>query len=116
MNENEQKKIFSRNLIRLIEKSGKTQKEIADAIGVSPQTFNTWVQGIALPRMGKVQVLADYFNVNKSDLIDGEYRPVDYTPLIHAVARNLMDLPEGDILTVNKIIDGFKLKNENRKE
>ena len=55
MSENEQKIIFSRNLLKLVSAQNKTQKEVADAIGVSPQTFNTWCQGIALPRMGKVQ-------------------------------------------------------------
>lgn len=70
MSEDEQKKIFSRNLNRILSERRKTQKEVADAIGVSPQTFNTWCQGIALPRMGKVQLLADYFKVNKSDLIE----------------------------------------------
>ena len=44
--------------------------EIAKSIDVSPQTFNTWCQGIAIPRMGKVQALADYFHINKSDLIE----------------------------------------------
>lgn len=66
----EQKKIFSKNLVALLSQRNKTQKEVADAISVSPQTFNTWCQGIALPRMGKVQRLADYFNIEKSDLID----------------------------------------------
>ncbi len=70
MSEAEQKRIFQRNLLKYISESGKTQKEIADAISVSPQTFNTWCQGIALPRMGKVQLLADYFHINKSDLIE----------------------------------------------
>lgn len=70
MSEETQKKIFSRNLLKYIDISQKKQKEIADAIGVSPQTFNTWCQGIALPRMGKVQALADYFHINKSDLIE----------------------------------------------
>lgn len=70
MNDIEQKKIFSRNLNNLLSQRNKTQKEVADAISVSPQTFNTWCQGIALPRMGKVQRLADYFNIEKSDLID----------------------------------------------
>lgn len=115
MSETEQKRIFSRNLIRLIETSGKTQKEIAETIGVSPQTFNTWVQGIALPRMGKVQALADYFHINKSDLIDEEYRPADYTPLVHAAARNLMELPDEDVLTVSSIIEALRLKNKNEK-
>ena len=77
MSDELQKHILSLNLNRLLEESGKKQSEVAEAIGVSPQTFNTWVQGIAMPRMGKVQKLADYFNVLKSDLIedssDGHY-------------------------------------------
>ncbi len=70
MTDKEQKKIFSQNLNVYLSLSKKTQKEVANDIGVSPQTFNTWCQGIALPRMGKVQKLADYFNIEKSDLID----------------------------------------------
>lgn len=70
MNDIEQKQIFSKNLNALLSQRNKTQKEVADAISVSPQTFNTWCQGIALPRMGKVQRLADYFHIEKSDLID----------------------------------------------
>lgn len=70
MSENEQRAIFSKNLNKLLSIHEKSQKEVADAIGVSPQTFNTWTQGIALPRMGKIQLLADYFHVNKSDLLE----------------------------------------------
>lgn len=70
MSEDKQKIIFSKNLNSYIENSGKTQLEIAKSIGVSPQTFNTWCKGIAIPRMGKVQALADYFHINKSDLIE----------------------------------------------
>lgn len=70
MTDMEQKKIFSKNLNLLLSQHNKTQKEVADAISVSPQTFNTWCQGIALPRMGKVQRLADYFNIEKADLIE----------------------------------------------
>lgn len=70
MSEERQKLIFTRNLNAYIEASGKNQLEIAKSIGVSPQTFNTWCRGIAIPRMGKVQALADYFHINKSDLIE----------------------------------------------
>ena len=70
MTDERQKKIFSKNLSNYLHIYGKTQREVADAIHVSPQTFNTWCQGIALPRMGKVQLLADYFCINKSDLIE----------------------------------------------
>lgn len=72
MADEEQKIIFSKNLNKYLSQSQKTQKEVAEAINVSPQTFNTWCQGIALPRMGKVQKLADYFGILKSDLIDNK--------------------------------------------
>ena len=70
MSEQEQRRIFSQNLRYFISQQDKSQKEIADAIGVSPQTFNTWYQGIALPRMGKVEALTQYFGIRKSDLIE----------------------------------------------
>ena len=70
MTDEEQKEVFSKNLSYYISLFEKTQKEVAAAISVSPQTFNTWTQGIALPRMGKIQLLANYFNINKSDLLD----------------------------------------------
>nr|DAE98456.1 MAG TPA: Repressor protein CI [Caudoviricetes sp.] len=66
----QQKIIFATNLKHLIDKSEKTQKEVATAIGVSPQTLNTWLQRIALPRMEKIQLLADYFGISKTDLLD----------------------------------------------
>ena len=79
MSEKDQKRIFSSNLNRILAESGKSQKEVADRIGVSPQTFNTWCRGIALPRMGKVQALADYFGIQKSDLLEEyEEKPSGY--------------------------------------
>ena len=101
MADEDQKRIFSKNLNKYLSLFNKTQKEVADAIGVSPQTFNTWCQGIALPRMGKVQALADYFKINKSDLIDEKNE--DYTsfcpdPDIRRIerARNNMDQKNRD--------------------
>ena len=70
MTEEEQRKIFSKNLNYYITNSGKQQKEIAADLGISPTTFNTWCVGKIMPRMGKVQAIADYFNIGKSDLID----------------------------------------------
>ncbi len=70
MSDQEQKQIFAKNLNNQLLIANKTQKEVADAINISPQTFNTWCQGIALPRMGKIQLLADYFRIAKSDLLE----------------------------------------------
>ena len=70
MTELEQKRIFSTNLCALLSARQLTQREVADSIGVSAQTFNTWCRGVAIPRMDKIQRLADYFHVEKSILID----------------------------------------------
>ena len=70
MTDKEQTRIFQKNLLKYLELTGKSQKEVADAIGVQHQTFSAWCCGIAFPRMGKVQALADYFHIKKSDLIE----------------------------------------------
>lgn len=64
------KKIFARNLTRYIAQSGKTQKELADMLGVAQSTFNNWCTGVRYPRMDKVEQLAAYFGIMKSDLIE----------------------------------------------
>lgn len=66
----EQKRIFSKNLMYLITQSGKQQKEIAKDLGISYTTLNTWTRGASMPNTAKIESLADYFGVLKSDLID----------------------------------------------
>ena len=99
MADEEQKKIFSKNLNKYLSLNNKTQKEVADAIGVSPQTFNTWCQGIALPRMGKVQLLADYFNIGKTDLIDENTEgitPKDERDIAKDLNRIMTEIKKGN--------------------
>lgn len=97
MTEIEQRRVFARNLNRQLSLSGKTQKEVAEAIGVLPSTFNTWCTGAAIPRMGKVQLLADYFGIKKSELIDDKEpdTPSWYAdPETAAIAQQIFDDPE----------------------
>ena len=75
----EQCRIFSTNLNRLLNETHKSQIEVASAIGISQQTFNTWTRGIAFPRMDKVQLLADFFGVGKDYLIERQ-KPYDPVP------------------------------------
>lgn len=65
---------FSNNLNRLISDSGKQQVDVARDLKILPTTLNNWCTGKALPRMGSIQLLADYFHVKKTDLIE-EYKP-----------------------------------------
>lgn len=64
------KRIFANNLLYYIERSGKTQREIAESINVPPSTLNTWITGKKYPRIDKIEMLANLFGVLKSDLIE----------------------------------------------
>lgn len=71
------KQVFSQNLRMYMAESGKTQKDLADIIGVTAPTFNEWVSGKKFPRIDKIQKLADYFGILKSDLIeDKQNKPI----------------------------------------
>ena len=64
------KEIFAKNLNYYIEKSGKSKKELAEIVGVAPSTFNEWTKGKKYPRIDKIEILANYFGILKSDLIE----------------------------------------------
>ena len=66
----EHKVVFSENLKMYMALSGKSRKEICEALGYSYFTFSDWVNGKKMPRMDKVEQLANYFGILKSDLIE----------------------------------------------
>lgn len=71
------KEVFAKNLRYYMEREGLTQKELSDVVGVSAPTFSDWINGKIYPRIDKVERLADYFGILKSDLIEeksDEYR------------------------------------------
>lgn len=66
----ENKNVFSENLQYYMNERGVTRKEISDALDISYFTVTSWVNGKKYPRMDKVERLAEYFGILKSDLIE----------------------------------------------
>ena len=64
------KEIFSINLKRLMEQRGVSRQDLSKVLGVSYFTISDWVNGKKYPRMDKVEMLAAYFGILKSDLIE----------------------------------------------
>lgn len=88
------KEVFSKNLQYYIENSRITQKDLAKIIGVSAPTMNDWVKGHKFPRIDKIEKLAAYFGILKSDLIeDKQKQPVQDE--LSDVKRALIDLIDG---------------------
>lgn len=87
------KEIFARNLSYYVKQSGRDQKEIADVVGVAPSTFNEWVKAKKYPRIDKIEILANYFGILKSDLIEEhEKHPPTASPELTDRERLLLDL------------------------
>lgn len=70
MSEDLYKKIFSKNLRYYMELNGKTQVDIINDLGINKSAISTWCNGTRLPRMDKVDALAKYFGISRSDLIE----------------------------------------------
>lgn len=64
------KAIFSKNLKRYIEKSGKDRRELAEIWGFPYSTVTEWINGKKYPRIDRIEIMADYFGIQKSDLIE----------------------------------------------
>nr|DAS73584.1 MAG TPA: Repressor protein CI [Caudoviricetes sp.] len=70
MSDEDYRIIFARNLNKYMEICNKKQADIINDLGINKSAISTWINGTRMPRMDKVQALADYFGVNKSDLLE----------------------------------------------
>ena len=107
------KQFFANNLKRYMELSGKNQKELAEIAGVSAPTFNEWVNGKKFPRINKVQILADYFGIKKSDLIEeklSEEQKAGNDTLAGIIVRLRMDADFRQLIETLYALDSEKLK------
>ena len=88
------KEVFAKNLAFYVARSGRDQREIAETVGVAASTFNEWVKGKKYPRIDKIEILANYFGILKSDLIEDseakENSPSE--PQLTGVDKELLDL------------------------
>ena len=87
------KKTMAENLSYYIELSGKTQKELSEIVGVAYSTFNDWVNGKKYPRIDKIEIMANYFGILKSDLIE-EKRMKEHPEEMAALAASIMRDPD----------------------
>lgn len=64
------KEIFSKNLQYYMRINNKDRNDIAKDLDIPYSTLTDWYNGNKYPRIDKIQLLADYFNINKSDLVE----------------------------------------------
>ena len=64
------KETMSKNPKYYIALSGKDRRELAEIWGFPYSTITDWINGKKYPRIDRIEVMADYFGILKSDLIE----------------------------------------------
>lgn len=125
MKDKEMREVFKENLRYFLEINGWSQADIARKLGVSTATAAKWATVESMPRVDKINKLADWFGIKSSDLLEPRnnepyydnsksrelaeflYKNPEYSVLFDAV-RNIS--PE-DIEYVRLFIERFGGKN-----
>lgn len=67
-----QREILAKNLNSLLEKKRLSQADVIRALGLPEATVRSWFSGEKYPRLDKIQMLADYFNVPRSRITEDQ--------------------------------------------
>ena len=72
MSELGNKAIMAENIQRLMNNRGIDRNKICADLGFKYTTFTDWVKGKTYPRIDKIELMANYFGVPKSHLIESQ--------------------------------------------
>lgn len=87
------KEIFSSNLRRYMKLNQVARKKLSEDLGVSYYTITDWVNGKKYPRMDKVELLAAYFGILISDLVEDKKEMQKNNDTAVDIVDKLMDNP-----------------------
>ncbi|EMF0380245.1 transcriptional regulator [Enterococcus hirae] len=93
----ENKEVMANNINHYMKKYGIDRKKLSSDLGISYTTLTDWIKGKTYPRIDKIEMLANYFNISKSDLVENK-----------SEEKNL--LIEKTLSTMKKIDDEKKQK------
>ena len=85
------KEIFAKNLKYYMELNNKDRNDICRDLKFPYTTFAEWYNGNIYPRIDKIELIANYFNIKKSDLIERKEKkdpfgnPVTSIPILGIV-------------------------------
>lgn len=106
------KTVFSENLRYYITKNNELQKDIAEIAKVSAGTISDWLKRRSYPRMDKVQLLAEHWGIQMSDLV--EERSVDNQYYLQKESKMIADELAKDPDTLIMFQEFQKLSPANR--
>ena len=88
----ENKEIFANNLSFYMEQKGVDRNTLCADLDLKYTTVRDWLKGITYPRIGKIELLANYFNINKSDLIENKISTAQSDSLLEKITNTARKL------------------------
>lgn len=81
------KEIFSQNLKYYMYKYDVDRNALCDTLGFKYMTVSDWINAKTYPRIDKIEILANYFNIKKSDLVEKQTdKQIDILPVYNQLA------------------------------
>lgn len=100
------KKVLSNNIKKLMKQHGVERLKMAADLNVKYTTLTDWINGNTYPRIGSIEKIANYFNVEKSDLI--ERKPDNVIPITKTVKIPLLgEIACGDPILAEENIEEY---------
>lgn len=103
------KEIMAKNIRYYMDKFNVTQTEICNTLGIKMPTFSDWVNAKTYPRIDKIELMANYFGIEKSDLVENRNRSSKRGVTINVLGRVAAGIP---IDAIEEIIDTEEITRE----
>lgn len=116
MNDLGNKEVFAKNLKYYMELHNKSRNDIAKITNVPYSTVSSWCNALFYPRIDKIEMLANYFNILKSDLVEDKDRKETNSnikiPLLGTVKAGYDYLAEENIIDYVSVTDSSLNNND----
>ena len=64
------KEVMAKNINKYMKMNKISRNKMSEALDVSYSTLSDWVNAKTYPRIDKIEMMANYFGVSKSDLVE----------------------------------------------
>ena len=98
----EMREVFADNLNFYMKKYDIKQDVLMSVTGMSQAAVSDWMNAKKYPKIGNIQKMADYFKIDKSDLIE-EKKEGDVDEDIKIIGRDMKEMTKEQRATLKKI-------------
>lgn len=110
------KEVLAQNLKYYMNLNHVDRNQVCTDLGFKYTTLTDWINSKTYPRIDKIEMMANYFGIQKSDLIERkENRKMDFSELDNAIIAKAKELTDEDKMTILRVIESIN-KDIDRKK